>query len=95
MSVIVEAKGCWNSELNTAMEEQLAGRYLADNASCRHGLYLVGWFNCRQWDKADWRRRQAPRYGLKEARERFAEQAEILSERGPRVRAVVVNAALR
>ena len=95
MSVIVEAKGCWNSELNTAMEEQLAGRYLADNASCRHGLYLVGWFNCRQWDKADYRRGQTPKYNLEEARERFDEQARGLSERGARVRAFVLNAALR
>ena len=95
VTVIVEAKGCWNDELATAMEEQLAHRYLADNASCRHGLYLVGWFNCGQWDKDDWRWRQAPRYGLDAARERFAEQARVLSEGGPRIRAVVVNAALR
>ena len=95
VSVIVEVKGCWNRELDSAMEEQLVSRYLAGNATCRHGLYLVGWFNCGQWDKDDWRRKQAPRYGLDEACERFAEQAKILSEKGPRVRAVVVNAALR
>jgi hypothetical protein len=95
VSVIVEAKGCWNSELDTAMEEQLAGRYLADNPTCRHGLYLVGWFNCGQWDEADWRKRRAPRYGIGEARERFAEQAKELSERALHVRAVVVDAALR
>lgn len=95
MTVIVEAKGCWNEELNSAMEEQLAGRYLGENPACRHGLYLVGWFNCPQWDKADWRWKRAPRYGLGEARERFAEQARALSERGVNVQAVVVNAALR
>ncbi len=95
VSVIVEAKGCWNSELNTAMEEQLVGRYLKGNNICHHGLYLVGWFNCEQWDEADWRRGRAPRYGIGEARERFAEQARELSEGGLRVRAFVVNAALR
>ena len=92
--MIAEAKGCWNSELDTAMEDQLVSRYL-DNPTCRHGLYLVGWFNCEQWDKTDPRRARAPRYGLEEARERFAQQAKVLSERGPHVRAVVVNAALR
>ena len=94
-SVIVEVKGCWNRELNSAIEEQLMGRYLAGNATCHHGLYLVGWFNCDQWDKDDRRRGRAPSYGLDEAHERFAEQAEVLSEKGPHVRAVVVNAALR
>ena len=95
VSVIVEAKGCWSRELDTAMEEQLAGRYLADNPTCRHGLYLVGWFNCAQWDEADWRKAKAPRYGIGEARERFAEQARTLSKSGRHIQAVVVDAALR
>ncbi len=95
VSVIIESKGCWNSELYTAMEEQLVGRYLKDNPVCRHGLYLVGWFSCEQWDEADWRKRRAPRYGIGEARERFTEQARALSEQGLHVRAVVVDAALR
>ena len=95
VSVIVEAKGCWNAGLNTAMEDQLVGRYLADNPACRHGLYLVGWFNCPQWDEADGRKQRAPRYSLEEARERFANQAGALSGRGPHVQAVVVNTALR
>ena len=50
-SVIIEVKGCWNSGLDRAMEEQLVGRYLQDNR-CQHGLYLVGWFNCDLWDVA-------------------------------------------
>ena len=49
VTVIIEVKGCWNSELDRAMEEQLLGRYLKDNL-CQHGLYLVGWFNCDLWD---------------------------------------------
>lgn len=50
ISVIIEVKGCWHAELRTAMETQLVQRYLADNR-CRHGLYLVGWFYCDQWEK--------------------------------------------
>jgi hypothetical protein len=52
VSAIIEVKGCWHSELVTAMETQLTGRYLEDNP-LRHGLYLVGWFSCDQWDGRD------------------------------------------
>lgn len=52
--VIIEAKGCWHRELETALVSQLAGRYLCDN-ECRHGIYLVGWFACPQWDESDLR----------------------------------------
>ena len=55
LTVIIEVKGCWHKEVNTAMQTQLTERYLKDN-SCRHGLYLVGWFNCPQWDRADYRK---------------------------------------
>ena len=39
--VIVEAKGCWNKDLKTAMRDQLRDRYLKEN-QCSHGLYVVG-----------------------------------------------------
>jgi hypothetical protein len=57
VSVIAEVKGCWHPELKTAMESQLAERYLKDN-ECRHGLYLVAWFNPNEWDEEDSRRGQ-------------------------------------
>ena len=41
ISVIIEAKGCWNTGVMTAMETQLVKRYLKDNPSS-NGLYLVG-----------------------------------------------------
>jgi hypothetical protein len=94
VTVIIEAKGCWNRELNTAMDTQLVGRYLKDNA-CRHGLYLVGWYNCPQWDPADDRRRQCLKVSLDEARKRFDTQARGLSIHDLEVRAVVLNSALR
>jgi hypothetical protein len=48
--VIVEVKGSWHPEVKEAMRTQLVERYLADNRySC--GLYLVGWFNCPQWQQ--------------------------------------------
>ena len=45
ISVVIEAKGCWNTGVMTAMETQLVKRYLKDNPYS-NGLYLVGWFNC-------------------------------------------------
>ena len=43
-TVVVEVKGCWHSELFTAMETQLVERYLAEwKSDC--GVYLVGWFH--------------------------------------------------
>ena len=58
LKVIIEVKACWNPELKSAMETQLVDRYLAENPGAG-GLYLVGWFNCPQWDGRD-HRRQAP-----------------------------------
>jgi predicted NACHT family NTPase len=93
-TVIIEVKGCWNDELDDAMESQLVKRYLKDN-SCQHGLYLVGWFNCNHWNSKDPRKRKAPKLSLEEARERFRVQAIELSQEGVKVRAVVLNTALR
>jgi hypothetical protein len=95
ISAIIETKGCWNSELNTAMRNQLVDRYLAENDKCRHGLYLVGWFYCEQWDETDSRKQRTPKYGLEAAREKFASQARNLSDENVHVRSVVLDTALR
>jgi hypothetical protein len=92
--VIIEVKGCWHKELKIAMESQLVGRYLKDN-DCRHGLYLVGWYQCPQWEKNDPRRKKTPTWTIDKAREFFEKQAAGLSKEGLVVRAFVLNAALR
>ncbi|MBI3248295.1 MAG: hypothetical protein HYZ50_17450 [Deltaproteobacteria bacterium] len=94
ISAIIEVKGCWNKKLKQAMKTQLVDRYLKDNP-CQFGLYLVGWFNCEQWDQEDARRREAPKIDLKEAREQFAAQAVELSQSGVTIKAFVMNTALR
>jgi predicted NACHT family NTPase len=94
ISVIIEAKGCWHSELESAMETQLFNRYLKENR-CQHGIYLVGWFNCEQWDKEDYRRSRAPSWSVEQAQEEFDKQAKSLSAQGVLIRAVVIDAALR
>lgn len=94
ISVIIEVKGCWNPELNDAMEKQLVERYLKDN-TCQHGLYLIGWFNCSQWDTSDSRKSKAPKISIEKARQQFERQAETLSQSNVAVRAFVLNTALR
>ena len=95
VTVIVEAKGCWNTGVDTAMEEQLVGRYLLDNR-CRHGIYLIGWFHCAQWDTSDPRFTLASPADLPLTRHKFEDQAIELSGRARKVvRAFVLDAALR
>ena len=95
ISVIIETKGCWNPELNTAMRDQLVDRYLNANDRCKHGLYLVGWFYCEQWDDTYSRKQRTPKYGLEAAREKFANQARKFSDESVHVRSVVLDTALR
>ena len=75
------------------METQLVDRYLKDN--CEYGLYLVGWFNCEQWDPDDDRRGASLKTGFAEAQRQFDQQARVLSRDGKQLRAVVLNTALR
>ena len=93
VTVIIEAKGCWNPEINHAMETQLLGQYLKDNR-CQHGLYLVGWFNSDLWDDNDYRKKQAPKSTPEEAQGKFEAQALELSKRGKLIKALVINTAL-
>ena len=96
VAVIIEVKGCWNDELSESMRTQLLDRYLRDNR-CQHGLYLVGWFNCDLWDDNDNKRKIARKLDLTidEARQKFEDQAAELSDQNTRIRAFVMNTALR
>lgn len=93
ISAIIEVKGSWHRELRNAMRTQLVDRYLADNPGC-HGLYVVGWFHCEQWDRDDPRRRP-PYPSLEHAQEQLASQADHFSNELHIVRALVLNTALR
>ena len=94
LTAIIEAKGCWNKDLKIAMKTQLSNRYLCDNQT-NHGLYLIGWFNCPQWDDDDYRREKAPKETLQQAQEQFDIQAKELSGMKQSIRAFVMNTALR
>lgn len=92
--VIIEVKSCWHSELKTAMQTQLVDRYLKNN-QCQHGLYLVCWHRCEQWDPEDYRIARCPDWTLDEARAAFDDRAKRLSEGRLSIKAFVLNVALR
>jgi predicted NACHT family NTPase len=96
VTAIIEVKGSWHDELDQAMRSQLRDRYLAES-HCHHGLYLVGWFNCPDWDDADSRQSAANNWGLSldEARRSFDHQASELSTGENTLRALVINTSLR
>ena len=95
ISAIIEVKGCWNQELQTAMETQLVRRYLRDNR-CQQGLYLVGWFMCEQWDDEDYRKGRTPKMTPAEMQTELNAQAAGLStHHNVCVASFVLNAALR
>jgi len=94
ITVIIEAKGCWNKDLLDAMETQLVDRYLKDNR-CKHGLYLVGWFNCEQWDNSDDGKKRADRLSSSEVKEQLNDKAAILSQRDIQIKVFLLNTALR
>jgi hypothetical protein len=94
ISAVIEVKGCWNPELDDAMRCQLAERYMADSG-INHGIYLVGWFMCPQWDRNDYRRGKSPKISLDQARHCFEQQATGLTNDARLIRSFVLNAALR
>ena len=93
LTVIIEAKGCWNPDLDLAMQTQLVDRYLT-GGDCRHGIYVVGWFACPQWGPADGRNRATPKISLDDATRQFESQATAMSRSEVLVRSVVLNTAL-
>lgn len=94
VTVIIEAKGNWYRKLYHEMEAQLAGRYLRDNR-CKHGLYMVGWFNCPQWDEEDTRHKTAMRRDPADTLNRLKSKATELSQGELRVETLLINVALR
>jgi len=102
LTVIIECKGCWHNDLDSAMETQLVNRYLADN-ECRCGLYLVGWFHfskcyydtCRNASGNIISTKPCQKGVIDDFRSQLNNQAESLSGDDLTIKAIVLNAALR
>ncbi len=94
LSIIIETKCIWNDELDTAMETQLVERYLKDNLY-HDGIYLVGWYDCPQWDKDDDKRSKSQKHIRSDLERELKNQALQLSVNGVKVREFVLDVSLR
>lgn len=92
--VIIEVKGCWHEKVQTAMETQLLNRYL-NESGCDHGIYLVGWYSCNQWDGKDSKKNRISVQNIEETRSKFDDQAKKLSSDKKTIKSFVLNCALR
>jgi hypothetical protein len=91
--VVIEVKGSWNSEVTTAMRQQLVGNYL-DPQKIRAGLFVVGYFTCGSWNKGK-RYRQSVRCGTARELEGVLRAQAIELTSGIReVRSWILDAAL-
>ena len=62
VTVVIEVKGAWHAETATALTTQLVDRYLYPAGEAEHGMFLVGWYDCPQWEASDRRRAQARKH---------------------------------
>lgn len=88
-----EVKGCWNSEVETAIQTQLVDRYMSDLQS-DFGLYIVVWFDVGNWDEGDSRRRQVGRRTPQAFDEHLMPVLDRLAESGRDVRVFHLDASL-
>lgn len=94
VSVLGEAKGIWHDKVETAIEDQLAQRYVTGSRSST-GIYLVAAYTSNTWDARDEnRRRHARRHDPHKLNELLRAAAERLSTGGKRIHVRVIEIAL-
>lgn len=93
--VSVEVKGCWHTDVLTALETQLVDRYLVPPESDQ-GIYVVGWYASELWDDTDSsRRRRCREHSRQQLVELLGTQATVVSSgRGVEVDAFVLDCSL-
>ncbi|WP_406336072.1 hypothetical protein [Streptomyces sp. NBC_00203] len=84
-TVVIEANGCWNRSLPTALAEQLVTRYLRRPRTA--GNVLVGSFDCDQW-RSDQRPRCSPGHTQQQIEHK---QQELAAQQDAVVRARVLD----
>ncbi len=94
IKAVIEVKCCWNKDLMSAMESQLAEQYMNDT-ECRVGIYLVGYYDCVLWDD-DHRKKKACSHGSRaELYSQLYEQGEKLSNEHRIIVPYVLDMTLR
>lgn len=87
-SIVIEVKQCGHPKVESAIDTQLANRYLTAKGRT-HGLYVVGWFAGERWPKKKHRRFQ--NRGIGNAQVFLNEKASHLRNDGLSVVAVVLD----
>lgn len=78
ISVVIEGKGIWHSEVRTAITTQLHDRYLT-GAHSYTGIYVVAAYRGEQWLHKDSRRKKADRQDVSELRAHLVDTAKQLT----------------
>ncbi|WP_130438381.1 hypothetical protein [Kribbella rubisoli] len=90
----IEVKGNWHDEVRTAIETQLADRYL-QGPSGAEGIYLVGFFASDRWSDHDPRRRAKARKETRTGLERVLQaKAADIADRGITVHVRLLDLSL-
>ena len=89
ISVFIEVKGIWHDEVETAIEHQLADRYLTGARSLT-GIYLIAAFASDHWAPGDTRHSKAHKRDPDALRQFLEDEAERLSTDGKAVHVRVV-----
>jgi hypothetical protein len=79
--VPIEVKGSWHDEVRTAIQTQLADRYLTGPRGST-GIYVVAYLHGSPWIDGDWRREKATRFSIDDLRETLTATATFLGEQG-------------
>ncbi len=90
ISVVIEGKGIWHAEVETAIETQLHDRYLTGSATFT-GIYVVGAFRGDLWLTADSRRATAEKRDPDQLRQYLSAEAGRLSQPPKAIHARVIN----
>jgi hypothetical protein len=86
LTVVAEVKGAWSTELLTAIQDQLVGRYMLDIGTA-HGLYIVLWPDPESWatDEGKTDRQRLANLDPESIRSKLDDQAQAAAQNGLRV----------
>lgn len=95
ITIVGEAKGCWNADVLDSIQSQLVDRYMAD-LQTHYGIYIVIWFDLESWSRDDSRRPRAAAFGgIEQLRSILNERVAEQERAGRHVAVVVLDASLR
>jgi len=93
ITCLVEVKCNWNDEIETALDKQLAERYLHGPYGT-HGVYLVAWYGGENWLTNDRKRSKAGSRDKNELLETFRRRAVGLEDQGITVTVCLIDLTL-